>query len=325
MTAAVKTDQLMQMLIKLHDTIKKDDVDNAHKLVELVNKLYTDKLYVAFAGHFSAGKSSMINKLLNEQVLPTSPIPTSANLVLLEKGPEQVTLYSKAKESIELAGNYSIEQIKEYCKQGDEIERVHIKKPYNNLNENVVIMDTPGIDSTDAAHKLSTESMLHIADVIFYVTDYNHVQSEENLSFVKEMKDKDKMIFLIVNQIDKHVENEVPFHVFKNQIEASFSEIGLHHQDVFFTTLMNDDHEHNQLNEIKEIIRVIVENNDKYMEKNIKASVHQLVRENLEKYQDQLELTDVDKSEILESLNNSFNKKERLSNQLLEEEQKLKD
>nr|WP_083964613.1 dynamin family protein [Metabacillus litoralis] len=325
MTAAVKTDQLMQMLIKLHQMVKTDDNENADKLVELVNKLYNDKLYVAFAGHFSAGKSSMINKLLNEQVLPTSPIPTSANLVLLENGQERVTLYSKEKESIELAGNYSIEQIKEYCKQGDEIERVYIKKPYRNLDNNVVIMDTPGIDSTDAAHKLSTESMLHIADVIFYVTDYNHVQSEENLSFVKEMKNKDKIIFLIVNQIDKHKESEVPFTDFKNQIETSFSEIGLHHQDVFFTTLMNDDHEYNQLNEIRDIIRVVVNNKDEYMEKNVLASVTQLAKEHLEKYKEQLDLTDVDKEHINTVLADFVNKKNMVLDLIDEEERKLKD
>ncbi|WP_299093204.1 dynamin family protein [uncultured Metabacillus sp.] len=325
MTAAVKTDHLLQKLIKLHQMIKTYDEENANKLVELVNKLSNDKLYVAFAGHFSAGKSSMINKLLNEQILPTSPIPTSANLVLLEKGDHQVTLYSKAKESIELDGDYSIEQIKEYCKQGDEIERVSIKKPYQNLHENVVIMDTPGIDSTDAAHKLSTESMLHIADVIFYVTDYNHVQSEENLSFVKEMKEKEKMIFLIVNQIDKHVEKEVSFSVFKHQIETSFSDIGLHHQDIFFTTIMNDDHQHNQLHEIKEIIRAIVDQKEEYMEKNVEAAVACLLKEHLEKYKDLLELTDVDQSQVMAELAECQAKKAQINQKLENEENKIKE
>ncbi|MCM3652050.1 dynamin family protein [Metabacillus litoralis] len=324
MIATLKTDQFMQRLIQLHQTMENDDHERAQKLVELVNKLYNDKLYVAFAGHFSAGKSSMINKLLNEQVLPTSPIPTSANLVLLENGQEQVTLYSKAKEKIELTGDYSIEQIKEYCKHGDEVERVYIKRPYRNLSANVVIMDTPGIDSTDAAHKLSTESMLHIADVIFYVTDYNHVQSEENLSFVKEMKNKDKKIFLIVNQIDKHRENEVPFSEFKQQIETSFAKIGLHQQDVFFTTLMNDQHKHNQLNEIKEIIRVIVDQKVEFMNKNVRTAVNHLITEHLEKYKDQLNLTDVDKSQTLTLMKGFQEKKISLIDQLTEEKRKLK-
>ncbi len=69
----------------------------------------------------------------------------------------------------------------------------------------------PGIDSTDDAHQLATESTLHLADVIFYMMDYNHVQSEVNLQFVKELKQRNKTVYLVVNQIDKHKENELSF------------------------------------------------------------------------------------------------------------------
>ncbi|MDQ7863141.1 dynamin family protein [Peribacillus frigoritolerans] len=55
------------------------------------------------------------------------------------------------------------------------------------LPDSCAIMDTPGIDSTDDAHRVSTESALHLADVVFYVMDYNHVQSEVNFLFTKEL------------------------------------------------------------------------------------------------------------------------------------------
>jgi len=302
MTTVVKSKQLMQTIINLHERIHEKDHENANKLVEMAHKLDQQKLYIAFAGHFSAGKSSMINKLLEEQILPTSPIPTSANLVLLEKGIEQVTLYSAAKESIELSGDYSIEQVKEYCKQGDDIERIRIKKPYQNLTEDVVIMDSPGIDSTDAAHKLSTESMLHLADVIFYVTDYNHVQSEENLSFIREMKDRNKMIFLIVNQIDKHEEKEIRFDTFKQKIEGSFAEVGLHPQDVFFTTLRNDKHPYNELEKVKELINVVIHEKNRFLDQNMSLAITQVVEEHLEKYEEQIDLTEQNESEIRKQL-----------------------
>lgn len=318
MTAAVKTDQYMQMLIRLHEVIQKED--DKRKIVELNEKLYHDKLYIAFAGHFSAGKSSMINKLLNEQVLPTSPIPTSANLVLLENGQNEVTLYSKQKEVIKLASDYSIEQIKDFCKQGDEIERISIRKPYNHLSENIVIMDTPGIDSTDVAHKLSTESMLHIADIIFYVTDYNHVQSEENIAFITEMKEREKLVFLIVNQIDKHNENEVKFSTFKQQIIDTFIETGLHEDDVFFTTLKNDEHKENQLSEIQQIIQAMVQDKEKYLEKNVQKSTEYIVHEHLSKYKEQLQLNNNGKNDLLATLEKYVKKSEMLKEKLSQEE-----
>ncbi len=36
--------------------------------------------------------------------------------------------------------------------------------------------------------------------------DYNHVQSETNLTFLKQLSDEKKPLYLIINQIDKHDE-----------------------------------------------------------------------------------------------------------------------
>jgi small GTP-binding protein len=189
----------------------KDDKAAAAKVKELIYKVHKETKHIAFTGHFSAGKSTMINTILEESILPTSPIPTSANVVLLQKGDKSVILHDSSGNLLKLNGEYSIQQVKDYCKQGEEILKVEISDSYQALPENVVIMDTPGIDSTDAAHRMATESTLHLADLIFYVTDYNHVQSEENVAFISEMIHKGKNVCLIVNQIDKHREEEVPF------------------------------------------------------------------------------------------------------------------
>ncbi|WP_226666784.1 dynamin family protein [Metabacillus litoralis] len=324
MTAALKTNEFIQKIIKLYDQVNEKDSENARKLLEVANKLHNEKLYIAFAGHFSAGKSTMINTLLNEQILPTSPIPTSANLVLLEKGEEHVSLFSNRNEEIEITGQYSIDQIKEYCKQGDEIERISIKKPYQNLAENVVIMDTPGIDSTDAAHKLSTESMVHLADVVFYVTDYNHVQSEENLSFVKEMIDRNKYIFLIVNQIDKHVESEVSFIDFKDQIFESFLDIGLHKSDVFFTSLKKDHHQNNELENIQELITTVVTKRMEYIEINTQNSVVQIIKDSVDSYQEQLEINIEDKEQYQNLVHQLLSEKSSIEGSIESEEGNLK-
>ena len=45
---------------------------------------------LTFCGHFSAGKSSLVNRLCGTRILPSSPIPTSANVVTVENGEEQV-------------------------------------------------------------------------------------------------------------------------------------------------------------------------------------------------------------------------------------------
>ena len=68
--------------------IEENDTKNAERVRELAWKLLRHEFGIAFCGHFSAGKSRMINCLLGENLLPSSPIPTSANLVKVHAGEE---------------------------------------------------------------------------------------------------------------------------------------------------------------------------------------------------------------------------------------------
>ena len=47
---------------------------------------------------------------------------------------------------------------------------------------------------------MATESALHLADVVFYVMDYTHVQSEINFTFAKLLEEWGKPLDLIVNR-----------------------------------------------------------------------------------------------------------------------------
>lgn len=80
-------------------------------------------------------------------------------------------------------------------------------------------MDTPGVDSTNDAHRIATESAIYMADLVFYVMDYNHVQSELNFTFTKELLDHGLELYLIINQIDKHQSEELPFSAFRRGLK----------------------------------------------------------------------------------------------------------
>ncbi|MGG3800999.1 dynamin family protein [Metabacillus fastidiosus] len=326
MTTALEIKKKIQSLIKLYETcIEHNDTKNGEKIKELIFKMYDEKLYISFAGHFSAGKSTMINTLLNEQILPTSPIPTSANIVMLEKGNEEVKLCTAAGEWFHLEGGYNIAQIKEFCTQGEDITKIHITKKYEHLDEHMIIMDTPGIDSTETAHRLATESMLHLADIIFYVTDYNHVQSEENMSFIREMKKRDKNICLVVNQIDKHREKEVPFIILKKQINESFFALDLKESDIFYTTLTEKNNKNNELEALKAFIRTIVGKREKLLIQNIAHSQKEIIEDHLQQYKDQLHLAGFHEEESLAALSKLHHEKESILRQIEGEKQRQKE
>lgn len=226
------------------------DEKNAKKAGQLLEKLLKKEFTVAFCGHFSAGKSSMINAIMGSQVLPSSPIPTSANVVSIKTGKKAARIFFKHGKTIDFGPEYDINELKTYAVNGDEVETIELYHPSNLLGEVISIMDTPGIDSTDDAHKVSTESSLHLSDAVFYVMDYNHVQSEVNFQFTKELKDRGVPVYLVINQIDKHVDFELSFTQYRESVMDAFRHWDIEPDGVFFTSLKDPFHSENQWQEL---------------------------------------------------------------------------
>ncbi len=88
--------------------------------------------------------------------------------------------------------------------------------------------------------------------------DYNHVQSEVNLQFVKELKQRNKTVYLVVNQIDKHKENELSFENYKDSVKQSFSNWDIEVDGVYYTSLRMMNHPHNEIRSLEALITSIM-------------------------------------------------------------------
>jgi len=270
--------QWMRKLVCLHDELKKkNDLENAEKVSQLIKKVYHEEFIIAFCGHFSAGKSSMINKLIGEQILPSSPIPTSANLVKVKSGKEYARVYYKNEPPVEYPAPYNYEEIKTYCKDGDTIESIEISTKTDRLPTGIVIMDTPGIDSTDDAHRIATESAIHLADVVFYTMDYNHVLSELNFQFTKELTEYGKSVYIIVNQIDKHRDEELPFSGFKQTVIQAFRDWNVAVEDFFFTSLKKTNLPNNEFDRLTNFLQKLFKEKESRFEAGISSAVKQII------------------------------------------------
>ena len=278
----VTKEQLLSKLVYLYqEIIQKSDEKNATKVLQLLRKLRDSEYMIGFCGHFSAGKSSMINELIGENILPSSPIPTSANLVKVKTGDEYARVYYKQGDIIEYTAPYDYGLIKSYCKDGDTIDSIEISHQNKSLPNGVTIMDTPGIDSTDDAHRVATESALHLADLLLYVMDYNHVQSEVNLQFTKDLADRKKPLYLVINQIDKHREQELEFDNFKKGVKQAFLEWNVVPEDIFYTSIRDKNNDNNQLPELKKLIAEKIDHKDELLIESTVSSIYQIIDDHL--------------------------------------------
>lgn len=274
------TKGLLTKIAACHDFFQKNgDLETANKAKQLALKFSGGEYSVAFCGHFSAGKSSMINRLVGENLLPSSPIPTSANLVKVKSGEEYAKVFFRKGRTLLYPAPYNYDRVKTYAKDGDEIESIEISHKTEKLPANAVIMDTPGIDSTDDAHRLATESALHLADLVFYVMDYNHVQSELNFLFTKELMEENKKVYLIINMIDKHRQEELSFDDFKASVVDSFASWGVYPERIFYTSLKDQVHPHNEFQELQKFIQSKLAEREEYLPESIFNSLTKLTKE----------------------------------------------
>lgn len=255
---------------------------NMQRIRELAAKLQKGEYGIAFAGHFSAGKSRMINTILGENLLPSSPIPTSANLVRVYKGgtgEDYARVYFHHDKPRKYLAPYDYDLLRSFCRDGDAIREIELCRSDLSLPEKVIIMDTPGIDSADDAHRKSTEDALHLADIIFYVMDYNHVQAELNLSFARDLTQAGKTVYLVVNQIDKHVETELSFESFCQGVKNAFLNWGVRPAGFYFTSLRYPEHPYNEFPKLQQLLRQKIAERQNTLLASIEASLQKILQE----------------------------------------------
>ena len=280
----------MEILTALYEMFQTaGDMSNADKMKQLLLKSKQEEFVIAFCGHFSAGKSSMINFFLQDQILPSSPIPTSANMVKVQKGEDFAKVFYHNAPPVIFPAPYDFKEVKKFAKDGDSVLAITISSSEFPLPDACVIMDTPGIDSTDDAHRVSTESALHLADVVFYVMDYNHVQSEVNFLFTKELVEADKPTYLIINMIDKHDEKELSFESFKKSVTEAFANWNVYPEGIFYTSVRDLENKENQIDVVRQFIYDMAENGEPSGTDTIMQSAKVLVDKHLTWLEEQFE------------------------------------
>lgn len=271
-------------LTRVRDRFLEWNDESSSALTEdLIRKGTGGELTLAFCGHFSAGKSSMINALCGKKVLPSGPIPTSANVVTIRSGEPRALIHRSAGEPGEPI-TVTIDELAEYCKEGREYSAIEVWDDVPLLGEDGVLMDTPGVDSTDDGHRLATHSALHMADIVFYVMDYNHVQSESNLMFAKSLSDWGKPLYLIVNQIDKHRDDELTLSSYLNDVKKAFVQWKITYKGLLCTSLKVQDHPYNQWETLKALIGELISHKEPLLRYSVSCSIRHAADQHVEAY-----------------------------------------
>jgi small GTP-binding protein len=128
------------------------------------------------AGEFNSGKSSFINALLGERVLPEGVTPTTDRINVLRHGP----------------------QVSEQLREAYLLERTHPAEVLREIN----IVDTPGTNAIIRRHEELTRDFVPRSDLVLFVTSADRPFTESEREFLEQIREWGKKIVFIVNKID---------------------------------------------------------------------------------------------------------------------------
>lgn len=171
----------VRLLYDVADYIGKMGTEGAGdktRLLEIAQDLREMFLLVVIIGEFNAGKSTFVNALLNDAVLPTGITPTTDTIELIRYAPIKTRKPEQKDEAVREWGHP------------------------NTGAPGVVIVDTPGSGSVFQKHEQVAKAFLHRSDLVIFVISAKRAFAETERLYLELARSYGKKIVVVVNQVD---------------------------------------------------------------------------------------------------------------------------
>lgn len=172
---------------------------------EEIKKLTSGCFYLAVLGQSKRGKSTFINALLGEEILPAGVIPVTAVVTLVRYGSQkvfQVVFEDNRHLAIEPGSlaDYISERLNPQNEKG--VRYVEIFYPIDLLQEGLVLIDTPGTGSVFLHNTETTQSFIPKVDAAIFVFSSDPIITQAECDFLSEVTQHVDRLFFVLNKID---------------------------------------------------------------------------------------------------------------------------
>lgn len=216
---------------EFRDTLKSiwSDIDEDEETARLFNEdlnrweaiqkksWIANKVAIAFVGEFSAGKTSIVNRILSQDdpnvpLLPVSTKATTAIPTYISGGIKtDYKFFTQDNKLKKIAADDFNRVTKEVLDQVGGVSNLiqYFVMTYRNDNlNNLSILDTPGFSSNDKEDSERTLEVINECDALFWVFDVNAgTVNKSSIDLIKH--NLKKPLYVVINKVDTKADSEV--------------------------------------------------------------------------------------------------------------------
>lgn len=214
-----KKEKVLNLLNSTKEYYEKyDEKRKVEVFDEIIETVKQDEFSIVLVGEFSAGKSTFLNALMGEKLLPSFTRETTATINYLrhkdraENGEQGRVYFSDG--TVEVLDKVDFKTINKYVSTESDVdvarkvEHVDLFLDSKFLEGNVTLVDSPGLNGTADGHREVTEAQIEKSSASIFMFKADQPGSDTDFKFIGELKDKVNTIIFALNKIDQIKKSE---------------------------------------------------------------------------------------------------------------------
>ncbi|MGG3471235.1 dynamin family protein [Neobacillus pocheonensis] len=202
---------------KINSILHNDEITKKYfqnYIIDLRSRLerWTDRtIRIGLIGVTSSGKSTLLNALLGDNILPTAVRPSSGSIIVCSKGSTTSAEIVFEDDRIEKVNEYNI--VAALKKYGDEdlnkgnrykVKEIRLKSRHFLLPNDVQIIDSPGLDAfgLERHDELTLSTLLPTIDLCLYTVTLKTNSDDTTRRILSQIHDLHKPMIIVQNMLD---------------------------------------------------------------------------------------------------------------------------
>lgn len=203
--------RLIRLLESLTHSLSPSFPDFIAHSGNVASKLRDNKFNLVVVGQFKRGKSTLVNALVGDDILPTAVVPLTSIITILRHGSEEKITVAFAGGASEVITR---EELPEFVTEKrnpnnlKKVESVDIALPCSFLEGGVQLVDTPGVGSIYAHNTDAANHFLPESDATIFLMTADQPLSIGEVEFLRNVREHVTKIFFVLNKVDMLNETE---------------------------------------------------------------------------------------------------------------------